>query len=373
MKSYNNLFVNMLEHDEIVAAIREAAKGKTKRRRVQYTLSHIDEAAESIRAMLEAGWTPLPHTRGHIREGGHRKPRNNIQKPNWWPEQIIHHLIVRQLKPILVPRMYRYSCGIISKKDAKGPGRGALFACKTMVRWRNKYGNRRFYVLQADVRHFYDEMDIPTLKDMLARRIRDKRFLALCYAVMDIAAPGIPKGFFTSPWFAQLYLEGLDNFIQQDLRPDHYLRYMDNMFLFCANKRRLRNMRDAIQAFLATIHLSLNRHVQVFRFETSDGKGRPINCVGFIIHRNRVTIRKNILKRIRAKAYRMHRKHRCTIHDARTVISYFGWLSHTDTYTYYTVYLKPYVNRRYCRRKISRRDKRDQPEERNRQLANRAV
>lgn len=368
MKSYNHLFERMLDHDEIVAAIRETARGKTKRKRVQRTLEHIDEAADKIKEMLEAGWIPREHDRLKIKEGGHKKMRDNIQKPYWWPEQIIHHLIVRQLKPILVPRMARYTCGIVSKRDVNGPGRGALFACQTMVKWRNSYGNKRLYVLQADIRHFYNEIDIPTLETMLARRIRDKRFLELCHTVLSTAGPGLPKGFYTSPWFAQLYLEELDNYILQELKPDHYLRYMDNMYLLCTNKRKLRNMRDAIQKYLSTINLSLNERTQVFKFE-KDGSGRAIDCVGFIIHQNRVTIRKNILKRIRAKVNRMHRHHRCTIHDARTMVSYFSWLTHTDTYNYYRMYIKPYVSKRYCRYTISRRSKHERLETGNGQLA----
>lgn len=357
----------MLDVEEIKAAIREASKGKTKRRAVRRALDNLDEAAEEIRRILP-DWQPIPHERGTVQEGKYRKRRDNIQKPCWWPEQIIHHLIVRQLKPILIPRMHRYVCGILGRRDAVGtPGRGALFAAKTVTRWRNQYGNKRFYVLQADIRHFYDEIDIPVLKTMLARRIRDRRFLALCDKVLDTAGPGIPKGFYTSPWFAQVYLEGLDSYILQSLRPDHYLRYMDNIIILHHNKRQLRKIRDAIQRYLTAIGLSLNRHTQVYRFEGPAGRGRAVDCMGYMIHRNRVAVRKGILKRIRARARRISRRGRCTVHDARAMVSYAGWLRHADTWQYYRRYIRPYADLRRCRRIIARRDNHDRLAQCNRQ------
>lgn len=370
MKSFNGLMDRMLDLNEIKLAILEAAEGKMDRPSVRRRVENLDESAQQIYWIIQNGWKPHQHRRGRIFEGGHKKPRDNIQKPAWWPEQVIHHLVVRQLKPILVPRMHRYVCGTIGKidvatywqrKKGKRPcGRGALFACRTIRRWRNSYKGRKFYVLETDIHHFYDTISIDILMAILERRIRDREFLELCREILVSAGPGIPKGFYTSPWFAQAYLEDFDNFILQKLKPDHYLRYMDNIYLFSKNKRKLRRMRDAMQGYLQTyLGLSLKDTTQVFRFEYADGKGRPIQCLGFIIHRNRVTLRKNILKRIRAKAWRMHRKRRCTVRDAQAMLSYKGWLKHTDTYTYFQKYIQPVTNLRYCRRRVSMQAKRE--------------
>ena len=48
MKSYNGLYDAMLEHDAIVSAIRDAAKGKTDRPVVRRALLNIDAKAEEI-------------------------------------------------------------------------------------------------------------------------------------------------------------------------------------------------------------------------------------------------------------------------------------------------------------------------------------
>ena len=100
----------------------------------------------------------------------------------------------------------------------------------------------------------------------------------------------------------------------------------------------------------------------MFRFEyigeNNQVYGRPINCLGYVIHHNRTTLRKALIKRIRGKALRVHKKKRCTLRDASAIVSYSGWLKHTDTYDYYYVWIKPNVSYRYCKHKLSKHAKR---------------
>lgn len=369
MKSFNGLFEAMTDHEEIKRAIREAADHKKRRPEVKRALREIDEKAEEIRKKLLSGkWHPPKHSKSRLCEGSHKKTRM-IEKPRWDDEQIVHHVLMRQFRKIVLPRFYRYSCGSI-------PGRGPHYAVKTMKRWRDGYQGERFYVAELDIKSFYDSVDVTILKAMLRKTIRDKRYLDVLFRVIDTGAPGLPKGFYTSPWLANFLLTPLDNHITQNLRPDHYLRYMDNMFLFARSKKKLHRMVREISEYLGVnLHLRLKEDWQVFRFEgesrkakkeppqitSATGKkkkpkrppGRAINCLGFVIHNNRITMRKSILKRARAKANRMHRKRRCTRKDASAIISYMGWFSHTDTYKYYLKWIKPKVSVQYCKRRIS--------------------
>lgn len=356
------------------ASIYEAADGKRNRPPVKAALADIKKTINKIRYLITHNeWRPPLHKRTILCEGTHKKKRD-IEKPEWNSEQIVHHMLMRQFRKIVVPRTYRYACGVFGAADerrtkmASNPdmdwkkkvrGRGALFATRVMRRWIDDYGGRKFYVAELDIRSFYNSVDLDILKSKLEKMIRDKRYLNLLYKVIDGSAPGLPKGFYTSPWLANFYLMDLDNFIQQTLKPDHYLRYMDNLFLFSRNKKKLHRIVDAIRAYLQeNLHLDLNDSWQVYRFEYTDrdGKtrGRAINSIGYVIHANRTTMRKSILERSRAKANRMHRLHRCTRLDAASMISYRGWYKHTDTYQYYQKWIKPKVSMRYCRLRLSR-------------------
>lgn len=275
-----------------------------------------------------------------------------IQKPRWDSEQIIHHMLMRQFRPIIMPKIYRYTCGSI-------PGRGTHYALKAMKRWRDSYKGKKFYVAELDIRHFYDSVDIDILEAMLSKTIRDRRYCDLLFRVIEGGTPGLPKGFYTSPWLANYLLTPLDNHIVQDLKPDHYLRYMDNMFLFARNKKNLHAIVLEIERYLREeLHLELKGDWQVYRFEGYNRKagkvtGRAINCLGFVVHNNRITLRKTILKRARAKANRIHQRKRCRRIDAAAVISYLGYFDHSDTYGYYLRYIKPKVSVQYCKRRIA--------------------
>lgn len=352
MKSFNGLFDAATEHEEIKQSIIEAADHKKKRPEVKRALADLDRKADEIAEKMIGGtWRPPRHEKSRLCEGSHKKTRY-IEKPRWDDEQIVHHVLMRQFRKIALPRMYRYSCGSI-------PGRGPHDAVAAMKRWRDGYQGKRFYVAELDIKGFYDNVDTEILKDKLSRIIRDKRYLRELFKVIDTGAPGLPKGFYTSPWFANFLLTPLDNYITQTLRPDHYLRYMDNMFLFSRNKKELHKIVRAISEYLnIELHLEIKKDWQVFRFESYNRKagkvtGRAINCLGFVIHRDRVTMRKSILKRARAKANRIKRRGHLTRIDAAAIISYMGWFSHSDTYGFYLRWIKPKVSVQYCKRRVS--------------------
>ena len=82
--------------------------------------------------------------------------------------------------------------------------------------------------------------------------------------------------------------------------------------------------------------------------------------MGFVIHRDRVTVRKSILKRTRAKANHMHRKKHYTRHDAASMVSRVGAFRHADAYGYYLAYIKPKVSIRKCKRRIAAAEKKKQ-------------
>lgn len=352
MKSYNGLFDAMTQQAEAEASIIEASAKKRKRPVVARTLAKISDKAKKIIGKLIAGtWKPPKHPTHTLQEGSHKKTRE-IQKPRWNDEQIVHHMLMRQFRKIVFPKFYRYTCGSI-------PGRGTHFVMRTIRRWRDGYKGRKFYVAELDIRKFYDTIDTEILKKMLSKLIRDKRYLRVLFLVIDRGAPGLPKGFYTSPWLSHFYLMALDYFIVQTLKPDHYIRLVDNMWLFSTSKKKLHQMVRDIEAYLSeNLHLHLKDDWQVFRFEGMNrraGKvtGRAVNAVGFVVHHNRVTLRKSILKRARAKANRMKRRRRTTQRDASAIISYMGYFDHTDTYGYYLRWVKPKVSVQYCKRRIA--------------------
>jgi hypothetical protein len=79
--------------------------------------------------------------------------------------------------------------------------------------------------------------------------------------------------------------------------------------------------------------------------------------MGFVFHYNRTTLRKSILKRATKKAHRIAKKEKVNWYDASAMLASMGWFTHTDTYGFYEDHIKPYVNIKQLKRKVSKHSK----------------
>lgn len=122
------------------------------------------------------------------------------------------------------------------------------------------------------------------------------------------------------------------------------------------------------------MHQKIKYNWQVFRFEYPDRKappvidkktgkekpktrGRALDFMGFVFHYNRTTLRKSILKRATKKAHRIAKKEKVNWYDASAMLASMGWFTHTDTYGFYEDHIKPYVNIKQLKKKVSKHSK----------------
>jgi len=77
------------------------------------------------------------------------------------------------------------------------------------------------------------------------------------------AGKGLPIGNLTSQWFANLYLDGLDHYVKEEMRMPGYIRYMDDMLVFSDSKAGLWAAHDAIRD-----HLDRNRALHLKKTAT---------------------------------------------------------------------------------------------------------
>ncbi len=70
---------------------------------------------------------------------------------------------------------------------------------------------------------------------------------------------GVPLGNLTSQFFANLYLNELDQFVKHRLKARYYIRYMDDMLLFAGEKAPLLEWERAIREFVR-VRLRLELH-----------------------------------------------------------------------------------------------------------------
>lgn len=374
MKTYKHLYEFMMSPKMVAKCALDAAIGKLRRKEVINAFVHFDTTYDCVIACANnPDYKPCEDNTHEIIDGASHKARE-IEKPRFCPEQILHHMIVEPFKPVLMDGLYEqvYGCLPPTIKTSKAGNLivrkyGVHAAIHQLVKWVQT--GKKIYVAEADVHHAYGSVHIPTLVGQMRRVIKDKEWLRLTcqflhYRPDDSACAnqrGLVLGHYTSPWFFNFYLKQFDHFAAA-LRGVNYLRFADNIFLVGTNKRKVRHALDAIREYLMReLSLELNGSTQIYRFEYEDktGKvrGRAVNALGAVIHRNRVTLRKSILMRTRRKALRISRKDKKTWHDGASMFARLSWVRHTNTYKYYAKYIKPNIDTRQLKDKVRKHSK----------------
>lgn len=353
MKSYKHLMEKCISEENIKLAIRNAARGKRSRKRVRIVLADPDKHVAFYRRMA-MNYKHRNKQPKIIYDGLSRKKREIIVPS--YDEQVLHHMIVNVLEPIIKKGMYEHVHGSI-------PKRGPLAGKKTMQKWLTHDRKNCKYILKLDIRHFFGSIPHDRLMEHIGKYIKDEAFLQLIREVIDTTDIGLPLGFHTSHWLANWYLQGLDHYIKEDLKAAHLMRYMDDMVITGPNKRKLHRMRLSIEAYLKDrLGLELKNNYQVFKMEYQDktGKvtGRDLDFMGFRFRHNRIIMRRRIMFRMCRKSKRIGHREKATIHDCRQMMSALSWIEHTNTYGMYLEYIKPYINIQHMKRRISAYDRR---------------
>lgn len=370
-KSVNNLYKPMLEHGNVERKFHIAAKGKTQRPDVAVILQpeniqrHVETVIEQLSNTAPEGfdvpnpekaWKPTKHGKVTINEGTNRKQRQ-IEKPRYNYEQVVHHIVVSACYDIFMKGMYEFSCGSV-------PNRGAHYGKKYIEKWIRTDEKNCKYILKMDIRHFFESVDHDVLKEWLAKKIRDKRMLHILHLIIDGSEQGLPLGYYTSQWLANFMLQPLDHYIKEELKAVHYIRYMDDMVVFGKNKKELHRMQQSIETYLRErFNLQMKNNWQVYRFDyfdrkTKKRKGRPLDFMGFEFWRDKTILRESIMLRCTRKVNRISKKDRITWYDATAILSYMGYVTHTDTYAMYEERIKPYANIKKLKKIVSKNSKR---------------
>lgn len=339
-----------MEEDIIRTAINSAAKRKRNKPFVKRVLDNEDYYIQKIQKMLLLQ-TYKPRLPGsdEIIEGTRHKTRI-IHKIGFF-DQCVQHVVILVLEEMFTKGMYEFSCGSI-------PGRGPHYGKKYIKRWITTDFKNTKYCCQMDIKKFYPSIDKEVLKKKLQRKINDKRMVKLIFSIIDSCDKGLPLGFYTSQWFANFLLQDLDHYIKQELGIKYYVRYLDDLIIFGANKKQIHKARKAIEEYLNNeLHLEMKDKHQVFRFiYTKAGRalGRALDFMGFRFYREKITLRKSLMLRISRKIRKVGRKRKPTRRDASAVLSYIGWVKNTDTYNFYLKWLKPFIDIKQLKEIISK-------------------
>lgn len=345
MKRISYVFTKIYDKENIKLAIKKASRGKRHHKCVQKILKNVDKHAEDISLMLQSKqYEPSPYIEKEIKDGSSQKVRL-IQKPQFYPDQIIHWACILQLEDIFMRGMYYYNCGSV-------PNRGTRRPKNAIEKWLKTDARNTKYCLKIDINKFYASIPNNILKEKLRTIIKDEDCMWLLDTIID-SHQGMPIGNYTSPWLSNYYLQELDHFIKNELGVKYYVRYVDDLVLFGSNKKELHCAKREIDKQLKELGLSINDNWQVFLTDS-----RCVDFLGFKFHRNHTTLRRRNALRIMRRIKKIYKKTRLLCNDAAAVISYWGWVKMSDSYQFYKKYIDPYVKIGDCRKEVKYATKR---------------
>lgn len=168
------------------------------------------------------------------------------------------------MKNVLIPSLRPY---LIYDNYASLKQRGTTFARNRFERMlRNYYSHYGIdgYILQVDIRKYFENIDHEVLKQLIAPRLKDEPedVMDLIHYIIDTSSKtskGLNLGSECPQIFAIYYLNPIDQFVKVVKGIRYYGRYMDDIFVIGRSKKTLSTLLEEIVAELSKLKLSINR------------------------------------------------------------------------------------------------------------------
>lgn len=280
-----------------------------------------------------------------------------IEHPKWrevWAAQfrdrVVHHVLYNRI----ADRFYRR---FVHDSYACIPGRGILMGANRVhrfMRQATRSWQEPAHFLQADLANFFVSIDKDILFSLLKRHVPDGITLDLASQILyrdPVADPlinspkwkfrqvpphkslfnagdrGLPIGNLSSQFFANIYLNELDQYIKRELGIRWYGRYVDDMVLIDRCPKNLTQAYSAMQAFVDE-RLSIRFNPKKTQ---RNSVYRGINFCGYILKPYRRYVRRRTTNNM-LKVGRDDQRFEDRRGWASRINSYLGMCRHASTY-----------------------------------------
>lgn len=302
----------------------------------------------------------LMRLHAELNDGSYRIGRSVcfvIEYPKWrevWAasfrDRIVHHVIYNRIAAHFYRRFIHDSYACI-------PGRGSLFGARRVhgfMRSATENWQRPAHYLQADLANFFVSVDKHILAKMVLpevppgwlRRLTAQvifhdpthdpvmnspswkfREVPRHKSLFTSGGKGLPIGNLSSQFFANIYMNALDQRVKRQHGVRWYGRYVDDVVLIGHDPQHLNTVFADMQAFVGD-ELSMAFHPRKTVRNTCD---KGINFCGYILKPHRMYVRRrnaNAMKQLAQSPARYREPERW---GAR-MNSYLGLSQHANTY-----------------------------------------
>ncbi|WP_225318919.1 RNA-directed DNA polymerase [Cellvibrio sp. KY-GH-1] len=189
-------------------------------------------------------------------------------------DRIVHHLMYNHIATAIEAQFIADSCACIK-------GRGTLYGANRLeakIRSATQNWKQDCYYLKCDLANFFVSIDKNILAELIAKKVSDPWWLALTLKILhhdprqnyqlrcsphtlnkvpahkrlysQPAHKGLAIGNLSSQFFANIYLNELDQFAKHELKARHYIRYVDDFVILHESAQWLNDCYKKIQKFL---------------------------------------------------------------------------------------------------------------------------
>ena len=316
----------------LVFAFQKTKKEKTKKRYVKRFKKNFRGNILKLREeLVNKSYNPYPLKTFILRDPKTRKINKSAFR-----DRIVHHALINIIK-------YSFEKNFIYDSHANQIGKGTLKAIERFDKFKRKVSRnntRKCFILKADIKHYFEEINHDILMNIIENKIGDKDVLWLIKIIIHNKTmgrkkiKGMPLGNLTSQFFANVYLNELDQFAKHKLKTKYYIRYVDDFVILHNSKDQLKKWKNEIGVFLKE-KLELELHPnksQILKLK------RGIKFLGFRIFNHHKLLRKSNMEHFERKLNQMRIMLEENLLDREEIVEKLeGWLAYAaegNTYKY---------------------------------------
>lgn len=303
MKTYKKLYEKLISFENLESAYEKAKKQKLGNPKVLEFEKHWRfHLCNLMRELLTKTYIPQPLKKFVLRD-----PKTRIICVSNFRDRVVHHALVNVLQPIFEPQF-------IHDSFASQKGKGTLPALERFQDFLRKISrngklvtnaknNNQIigFALKCDIKHYFETIDHQVLLRIIIKTISDKNIIWLIKQILEnydsgVPSKGMPLGNWTSQFFANIYLNALDQYVKHKLKAKYYIRYVDDFVILHKSKFVLKYYKNKINEFLTKLCIELHPNkCKILPL------GQGVSFLGFRVFYHYKIVRRRNLRKIKAK------------------------------------------------------------------------